>query len=217
MSGSLDNSGPPPDPQIKPSRDGRPSAQLPPPAFPPGQRRVQLRRQMEPSDSGSEDTNAAFTSPDAPIRERAAGFEDAFISPDDPIPLRTSDFESALISPDDPIPERAALSVGRTPESDAPGAGRFSTTEASGPAAHVDEGVATGIGSDAHLDPAELSLGGDPFLGEVVDAVHKLAAALQRRGESGLRATPEMTRLEAQLRAYCVGYLAGRRAEDQES
>jgi hypothetical protein len=49
---------------------------------------------------------------------------------------------------------------------------------------------------------------------EVSEAVAKLAEALRRRGESGLRATPEMTRFEATLRSYCVGYLAGRRAEE---
>jgi hypothetical protein len=50
---------------------------------------------------------------------------------------------------------------------------------------------------------------------EVVEAVRKLAEALGRKGEAGLRTTPSMSRFEATLRAYCVGYLAGRRAEDE--
>ena len=67
------------------------------------------------------------------------------------------------------------------------------------------------------LEPTpEMSFGGDPHLSELLDAVRKLVAALEHRGEGGLRVTPEMTRFETQLRAYCVGYLAGRRAEDEE-
>jgi hypothetical protein len=41
-----------------------------------------------------------------------------------------------------------------------------------------------------------------------------LAESLNRKGEAGLRANLEMSRFEATLRSYCVGYLAGRRAED---
>jgi hypothetical protein len=186
MSASANNSGPSHDAHGPPGRDGKPAspgAHLPPPAFPPGRRRIQLRRRLE----------AAEAEPSA--------FDDALISPDDPIPERSRNFEGAFISPDDPMPERAAAHE-RAPEA----------------RADADEDVlVTGIGSDAHLDPSELALGGDPHVGEVAEAVARLAAALQRRGESGLRTTPEMTRFEAQLRSYCVGYLAGRRAEDEEA
>jgi hypothetical protein len=47
-----------------------------------------------------------------------------------------------------------------------------------------------------------------------MEAVSKLAESLNRKGEAGLRANLEMSRFEATLRSYCVGYLAGRRAED---
>jgi hypothetical protein len=123
----------------------------------------------------------------------------AFISPDDPIPDRTR-ADDAYISPDEPIPHRAPRS---------------------GPVAMDDdedfgEGVVTGIGDDAHMDPDELALGFDPHVLEVVDKVVKLAEALKQKGEAGLRSTPGMSRFEATLRSYCVGYLAGRRAEDEE-
>ena len=48
---------------------------------------------------------------------------------------------------------------------------------------------------------------------ELTEAVGKLAQALRHRGEAGLRTTPDMGRFDATLRAYCIGYLAGRRAE----
>ncbi len=124
-------------------------------------------------------------------KKGAAADADPFISPDEPIPPRSDAVAGAFISPDDPIPARAQ---GGEPEA---------------------EGVVTGIGFDAHLDPEELVTGGDPYVLEVVDAVRKLADALKRKGEAGLRALPGMSRFEATLRSYCVGYLAGRRAEDE--
>jgi len=52
---------------------------------------------------------------------------------------------------------------------------------------------------------------------ELIGAVGRLAEALKRKGEAGLKAQPHMSRFEATLRAYCLGYLAGRRAEDSET
>lgn len=129
----------------------------------------------------------------------------AFISPDEPIPERRRGLDGALISPDDPIPDRMT----------SPGESTRDPTRMPGRGPEAS-GVVTGIGSDEHLDPVEMSFGGDPHLNELLDAVRKLAAALEHRGEGGLRVTPDMTRFEAQLRAYCVGYLAGRRAENDE-
>jgi hypothetical protein len=125
------------------------------------------------------------------------GIEDAFISPDDPIPERREDMSDAFISPDDPIPQRAPVQTVTADEED-------------------EEVTVTGIGDDAHLDPDELQASGDPHVMELTERVAKLAQALKQKGEAGLRATPEMDRFEATLRAYCVGYLAGRRAEDQD-
>lgn len=131
-------------------------------------------------------------------RTGAADFEQALISPDDPLPDRAGGLEGAFISPDDPMPERSAEAAAYATEPD------------------TDDAVVTGMGSDAHMDPDDLAWAGDPYVYEVTEAVRKLAASLQHKGEAGLRTTQDMSRLEAQLRSYCVGYLAGRRAEDQE-
>ncbi|HSG06894.1 MAG TPA: hypothetical protein VLA36_00955 [Longimicrobiales bacterium] len=104
-----------------------------------------------------------------------------------------------FISPDDPIPSRASRPV-----------------SGSGEVGDDEGGVVTGMGDDAHMGLEELTLGFDPYVREVVDTVAKLAEALKRKGEAGLKATPDMTRFEATLRSYCVGYLARRRAENKE-
>jgi len=139
--------------------------------------------------------------PDDPLPERTGSVPDsAFISPDEPIqraPERSGD--DALISSDDPIRRRGPL-TGTLTRADL----------------DPEDVVVTGIGDDAHMDADELALGFDPHVLEVVDTVGKLAEALKRKGEAGLKATPEMTRFEATLRSYIVGYLAGRRAADEE-
>jgi hypothetical protein len=101
-------------------------------------------------------------------------------------PDGVSDEPFSFIAPDEPFPDR--------------GEG-------------VEDGTATGIGDDEHLSPEELAAWGDPHVAALTQAVAKLAEALRRRGEAGLHASPDMSRFEATLRAYCVGYLAGRRAE----
>lgn len=164
---------------------------LPPPAFPPGSRKhfhTNSDRAPSPTRSPEGVTDDAFISPDDPLPERKSGMGEGFISPDDPLPERRPDpVFDAFISPDDPMPSREAL----------------------------EEGVVTSIGDDPHLDPEELASGGDPHVMEVTGAVERLAGALKQRGEAGLKATPQMSRFEATLRAYCVGYIAGRRAEDE--
>jgi hypothetical protein len=124
----------------------------------------------------------------------------AFILPDDPIPDRAGNVpDDAFSSPDDPIRRRAPRTSTLDPHE-----------------VDLEEVVVTGIGDDAHMDADELALGFDPHVLDVVDKVGKLAEALKRKGEAGLKATPEMTRFEATLRSYIVGYLAGRRAADEE-
>ena len=172
----------------------RKNSRLPPPAFPPGTRKKVHKNSTGPS-KASENAHldgGAFISPDDPLPPRTDKLAGAFISPDDPLPPRSDKVAGALISPEDPFPPRR--------ESPQP----------------EDEGVVTGMGLDAHLEPAELVSAGDPYVMEVTHAVRKLADALRRKGEAGLRASPGMSRFEATLRAYCVGYIAGRRAEDEE-
>jgi len=174
--------------------DERKNSRLPPPAFPPGARKVVHRNNSAPPKArppvGAED--GAFISPDDPLPPRGDKLAGAFISPDDPMPQRRPDaLQGALISPEEPLPVRGA------------------------PRDDEEEGVVMGIGSDPHLAHEELVTGGDPHVIEVVDAVRKLAEGLKRKGEAALRSSPSMSRFEATLRAYCVGYLAGRRAEDE--
>ena len=132
--------------------------------------------------------------------DEAPTSSEAYISPDDPLPPRADPIRSAFISPDDPFPERT-LDL-------AEGAHALTPMESG------EEGQVVGMDLSPHLDQVEAAPRGDPHVTEVVEAVSKLAEALRRRGEPGLRSTPAMSRFEATLRAYCVGYIAGRRAEE---
>lgn len=195
MSGDFDPNGTG-IPAPGPSSDGQGGRRLPPPAFPPGAKRPPAHR----TEAFSDDLSAALIQPDDPIPDRAGSVpEDAFISPDEPIHrMAARSPDDAFISPDEPIRRRAP---------------RSATLEARD--VDLDDVVVTGIGDDAHLGAEELALGFDPHVMEVVDSVGKLAEALKRKGEAGLRATPEMSRFETTLRSYIVGYLAGRRAADE--
>ena len=115
--------------------------------------------------------------------------DDAFISPDDPI-VRDSRFDSdAFISPDEPLPPRGAEEI------------------------DPDDVVVTGIGDDAHLEQEKLPTAaqGDPAIVYLTQRVGRLADGLRGKGEAALRTTADMSRFEATLRAYCVGYLAAQR------
>ena len=182
-------------------------SRLPPPVFPPGS-----RRQLSNNKSGgaaAADLGGAFISPDCPMPERDHSVEDAIISPDDPMPDRkhgsveeaapSDDSGGASGSPKDPSAPGDSVAVG------AAGLPQFET----------EGGVVTGMGMDDHMDAEELAAGGDPYVMEVVQKVGKLAEALRAKGEAGLRSSPEMDQFEATLRGYCVGYLAGRRAQDE--
>ena len=116
------------------------------------------------------------------------------------MPDRMDPIGAAFISPDEPLPERK---IELTPE--------FQDDVMVEPG---EEGIVVGMDMDDHLDHDEIVSGGDPHVMEVMSAVANLAESLQHRGEAGLRAAPDMTRFETTLRSYCVGYLAGRRAEE---
>lgn len=107
----------------------------------------------------------------------------------------------AFISPNEPIPDRVIKVADEfSPEGLIDG--------------DAEGGVVVGMNLDPNLDPREIVAGGDPHVIELMEVVKKLAAGLEHRGEAGLRAGLDMTRFEATLRSYCVGYLAGRRAEE---
>lgn len=178
--------------------DEKKDTRLPPPVFPPGSRKHLRPNSNHPTGSSPEpeasEERGPFISPDEPIPSRRDKVDAAFISPEEPLPeRRPDDVFDAFISPDEPLPSR-------------------DDTEDE----EEEEGVVTGMGHDPHLDPEELVTGGDPHVLEVAGAVERLASALKTRGEAGLRATPDMSRFEATLRAYCVGYLAGRRAQAEK-
>ncbi len=111
------------------------------------------------------------------------------------MPERLDAVERAFISPDEPIPER-----------------KIELAEA--PLDPDEEGEVVGMDFDPHTDASEVIFGADPHVVELVDAVAKLAESIKRKGEAGLRADTDMSRFEVTLRAYCVGYLAGRRVEE---
>lgn len=98
----------------------------------------------------------------------------------------------AFISPDEPLHHRQTTPAG----SDA-----------------AEDVIVTGIGDDPHLYDPPLSpeYPADPHFRRLTEMVGTLSHALHDRGEAGLRTTEGMSRFEATLRAYCVGWLAARR------
>jgi len=155
-------------------------------------RPARTAEEVPPEEAGAD---AAFISPDEPMPERRDAVEQAFISPDEPMPDRDQSVSEALISPDDPMPVRE----------EARGADD----------AAADEGVVTGMGLDPRVEARDLMSGVDPHLGALIESVARFAEALKRKGEAGLRTTSDMTRFEATMRSYCVGYLRGRRVEEE--
>jgi hypothetical protein len=115
--------------------------------------------------------------------------------------------EDAIHDPDDPVLRVEPPTVPPDFEAVMSGVGSLER--------RMGEVSVTGMGNDPHLRP-------DPSLEPCVDEhVAELSAALERlrrglasRGEAALKVDPDMSRFDATLRAYCVGYLAGRRAED---
>lgn len=161
---------------------------LPPPAFPPGQRRHVLRN----SQAQPEEATEAVEDHD---------IDDGIIEPDEPMPHRLDPIEQAFISPDEPIPERV---IELTPE----------FADYVPPSPEDGEGEVVGMDLDPYPEPLDILAASDPHVAELTGSVSRLAAALLQLGEAGLRATPQMSQFDTTLRAYCLGYLAGRRAEE---
>ena len=184
-------------------------SRLPPPAFPPSS-----RKHLGTNNSGHSapaDLGGALISPDEPIPERDHSVEDAFISPDDPMPGR----EDAIVDAAIPSDESSGAFI---PPNDPVPPGDVATGDpAALPQFETESGVVTGMGMDDHTDAEDIASGGDPYVIDLVQKVGKLAEALRAKGEVGLCSSPDMDRFESTLRGYCVGYLAGRRAEDDPS
>lgn len=112
--------------------------------------------------------------------------------------------DEAFISPDDPVVRSGAPQV---PED-------FEEVMSRVRPADLMEGEVrvTGMGDDPHLRPeAGQRNWSDPHLEQIADTVDRLAEELNTRGEAGLRVRDGMSRFEATLRAYCVGYLSALR------
>ena len=182
---------------------------LPPPFFPPGAgRRHGRRTQLSPDEGGGGVPQEALILPEV---DRAGGEGESTVDPSYDLPL-LDDAEGfsddVFIDPDAPIV--------RTEPPHKPDDFEEVVRGGSGGAALAEMGVVTGIGDYSHLAEAE-SLDLEPqayedeAVADLVRVVGRLADALRARGEAGLRASPDMTRFEATLRAYCVGYLARRR------
>lgn len=125
----------------------------------------------------------------------------AYISPDDPIPGRRATMSGAFISPDEPIPDRLIEPM--------------EELQAVTDGIELDEeGEVVGMDLASGIKPDEVIAGGDPHVIELIRAISTLNDALHRKGEGGLRSDSETSRFEATLRSYCIGYLAGRRAEE---
>jgi hypothetical protein len=123
--------------------------------------------------------------------------------------------DDAFIMPDEPFRRRGSRDEreARAPE-EAPARDRRMNDPFRG-----ERGVASGIGESAPDADDERQItavsGGDPHVAELIRLVRRLSDSLVRKGEAGLRATSDMTRFEATLRAYCVGFLAAARAVDR--
>jgi len=115
--------------------------------------------------------------------------------------------KDAIHGPDDPVVRLEPPSAPPDFEEVMQGVGNLERT--------MGEVTVTGMGNDPHLRPdPELEPQPDPFVAELSAALERLRRGLASRGEAALKVSPEMCRFDATLRAYCVGYLAGRRADD---
>lgn len=188
---------------------------LPPPMFPPGSRRRHLRRVVPESseppreDEASGIPDDAFILPDEPISRPGGGpSEEATSSAADEWSREEAEgIDGAFIHPDTPIVRTGPPSTPADYEDVLRGQGSISPEEV----------VVTGIGDDPHLEDEELERlehFGDVYVADLSAALDRLADAVRVRGEAGLKSSPDMSPFEVTLRAYCVGYLSGRREEE---
>ena len=179
------------------SDNGTEPGPLPPPAFPPGS-----KRRVRPAVTDGGVPEDAFISPDAPI-ERGSIPDDAIFSPDDPIVRSGTRMpEDAFFSPDEPVVRDAPPVKPEDFEAVVSGA-----MEEEG----ESEVVVTGMNLDAHKSARGGHRFDDPHVEMLYAKLVGLVKGVKEKGEAGLRTSSEMSRFEATLRGYCVGYLAGLR------
>ena len=164
---------------------------LPPPAFPPGSDRHRS------AGGGGTVPDDAFTSPDAPF-EHGSIPDDAIFSPDDPVTRSGTRMpKDAFFDPDQPVVRAAPPTKPEDFESVVGG--------------HADDEVqVTGMSMESHTRSRGHRFE-DPHVEILYSKLVGLVRGVKERGEAGLRTTSEMSRFEATLRGYCVGYLAGLR------
>jgi hypothetical protein len=176
--------------------------------FPPGDRRRQVTRPATPGLNGTDGVpEDAFIMPDEPLpRDEERPTDDPF-EPEVWSSAKAAELvDEALISPDAPIvrrePPKKPADFERVVRGRAP--------------LKLDDVTVTGIGDDAHLEDDDLVTddGVERHVRELTRYIERLGDALRLRGEAGLRTTADMTRFEATLRAYCVGYLTRVREEE---
>lgn len=183
---------------------------LPPPMFPPGARRPRPRRATSPVASTEDDgvPHDAFILPDdVAAPSWAAGRRGDALPQVDLPEVEAAPGQDAFLEPE-------PMAVGGETAEPA-----FEDMVLGSAFVDLDDVLVTGIGDDPHLEDEGLpglETFRDIHLAELVRALDRLAGTLRSRGEVGLKATRGMTRFEATLRAYCVGYLAGVR-ESAES
>jgi len=127
---------------------------------------------------------------------------DAIFSPDDKV-VRVNAIvpEDAFFSPDQPVVRQAPPTK---PED-------FEAVMKGLAADDDNDVVVTGMGLDSHMRGGGEKAIEDPHVERLYVSLRALTKGVRERGEAGLRTSPEMSRFEATLRGYCVGYLAGLR------
>jgi hypothetical protein len=181
---------------------------LPPPMFPPGDRRRQVTRSAAPGLNGTEGVpEDAFIMPDEPLRRDDERPSDDPFGPEVWSSAKAAELvDEAFIDPDTPIVRREPP---KTPAD-------FERVVRGRTPLKLEDVQVTGIGDDAHLEDDDLvpDDGVERHVRELTRSIERLGDALRLRGEVGLRTTADMTRFEATLRAFCVGYLTRVREEE---
>ncbi len=179
---------------------------LPPPAFPPGNRRIitpPRSQRREPTSADAAFPEDAFISPDEPIRRIGSDLpDDAFIPPDAPIRKRDPRTQQGS-EMDDGTPPTNTRATEETDDTE------WDTEDGEG------EVVVTGIGAEGPVyyeasAGYETSPSGD--LEGAASTLEALARELREKGGGALLVDPKSPPLQAGLRGLLAGFILGRRS-----